>query len=437
MRTAVVDSAPAFSDEDLALRFAIQHAGDLRYVAELGRWYFWDGKRWRRDTQLLGFDSARRICRAAAAECNEHHRLRTIASAKTVAAVEKLARSDHRLAATIDQWDADPWLLNTPDGAVNLRTGKLRHHRSGDHMTKITAVGPDASCEIPMWRKFLDRITGRNTDLQDYLQRVLGYALTGVTTEQALFFIFGPGANGKSALLEAILGIVGDYGQTSPIETFTASNFDRHPTELARLHGARLVTATETEEGRRWAESRIKQLTGGDRVSARFMRQDFFEYVPQFKLIIAGNHMPGLRTVDEAARRRFNLIKFGVVIPAHERDRHLARKLKREWPGILAWLIEGCLDWQERGLDPPDVVREATDEYFRQEDLFAMWVEEKCVRDANAFTSRENLFDSWSFWTRKAGEPAGTRRDFYNELRRRHFVEKTVNGTRGFKGLRT
>jgi putative DNA primase/helicase len=186
-----------------------------------------------------------------------------------------------------------------------------------------------------------------------YLQRAVGYALTGLTQEHALFFAYGTGANGKSVLLSTAAGLLGDYHKTAPIETFTASNSDRHPTDLASLRGARLVTATETEEGRRWAEARIKQLTGGDTISARFMRQDFFEFAPSFKLFIAGNHKPSLRSVDEAIRRRFHLVPFAVTIPSEERDSDLAEKLKDEWPGILAWLIEGCLEWQTEGLRRP------------------------------------------------------------------------------------
>jgi putative DNA primase/helicase len=215
-----------------------------------------------------------------------------------VAAVERLARSDRRIAATIDQWDADPWLLNTPAGMIDLRTGTMRAQRAGDYMTKLTAIGPRGDC--PLFLGFLDRITGSDPELVAYFRRVLGYALTGATRDHALFFGYGTGANGKSVLLSTVAGILGDYHKTAPIETFNASNVDGHPTDLAMLRGARLVTATETEKGRQWAESRIKSLTGGDRVSARFMRQDFFEYTPQFKLFIAGNQRPGLRSVDEA-----------------------------------------------------------------------------------------------------------------------------------------
>jgi putative DNA primase/helicase len=219
-------------------------------------------------------------------------------------------------------------MLNTPGGVVDLRTGEIRKHKAEDYLTKITGASPDPTCPIPTWLAFLDRVMGGDVTLIAFLRRLTGYALTGSTREHALAFLYGTGANGKSTLLNAVTGIASDYHRTAPIETFTANNTDRHPTDLAGLRGARLVTATETEEGRRWAESRIKALTGGDRIAARFMRQDFFQYVPQFKLVIAGNHKPGLRSVDKAMRRRFHLIPFTVTIPPDDYDRSswLSRK---------------------------------------------------------------------------------------------------------------
>src|SRR4029077_2383546 len=217
------------------------------------------------------------------------------------------------------------------------------------YLTKITAVAPgDGEC--PLWLKFIARVTGGNYDLQMFLQRIAGYSLTGDTSEHALFFLYGTGRNGKGVFLNTLSAILADYAAVAPMETFIATQGERHPTDLAGLRGARLVSAQETEEGRRWAESKIKALTGGDPITARFMRQDFFTFEPQFKLLIAGNHKPGLRTVDEAIPRRFYLIPFTVTIPAEERDPGLLEKLKTEWPGILHWMIEGCLSWQQRGL---------------------------------------------------------------------------------------
>jgi len=199
----------------------------------------------------------------------------------------------------------------------------------------------------------LIRSLAADDQLVGFVQRVLGYCLTGATLEHALFFLYGLGANGKSVLLSTVTGILGEYHRTAPVEMLLVSKHDRHPTELAGLVGRRLVTATETEQGKRWAEAKIKALTGGDTISARFMCRDFFDYVPQFKLIVAGNHKPSLNTVDEAMRRRLNLIPFNVTIPEKDRDPHLGEKLKAEWPQILQWMIDGCLEWQEHGLSAP------------------------------------------------------------------------------------
>jgi len=410
------DIAPAFSDEALALRFADRHADDLRYVAVWNKWLVYAGHVWRPDETIAAFDHARAVCREAAAECNKSKAASALASAKTVAAVVSLARADRRLAATVDQWDADPWLLNTPGGVIDLQTGDMRPHEADDYFTRITACAPTATNDCPTFLRCLDRSMGGDADLVAFLQRLFGYGLTGSTREHAVAFLYGLGANGKSLILSTVAGILGDYHKTAPIETFTASNIDRHPTDLAMLRGARLVTAAETEEGRRWAESRIKQLTGGDRVQARFMRQDFFEFLPQFKLVIAGNHKPGLRSVDEAIRRRFHLIPFNVTIPPAERDPDLAETLKAEWPGILAWMIEGCRQWQLVGLAPPKPVRDATAEYLEAEDTLNAWADECCKLAAGLWCGSSELYASWRDFAVRSGEQPGSQKKFSQRL---------------------
>jgi putative DNA primase/helicase len=428
--------APAFTDEALALRFAEQHRHELRYIAAWSRWMIWDERQWRFDDTLHAFNLARQICREVATECNKKRTASILASAKTVAAVERLSKADRRIAATVAQWDPDPWLLNTPAGIVDLRTGDVQSHDPTLYMTKITAVAPGEDC--PIWHTFLERITAGDTSLIDFLQRVVGYSLTGVTREHAMFFGYGTGANGKSVFVNTISGILGEYHRTAPIETFTASSGERHPTDLAGLRGARLVTAIETEEGRRWAESKIKALTGGDQISARFMRQDFFEYVPQFKLLIAGNHKPGLRSIDEAIRRRFHLIPFTVTIPPDERDDTLTERLREEWPGILAWMIDGCAKWLEQGLRPPEAVTAATAAYLEAQDAISAWMDE-CIervpRDPTAWVSAKELFESWSAWATAAGEYIGTRPRLIDKLESKGLEARRRNHGRGFAGL--
>jgi len=410
----VNDRPPEFTDEALALRFTELHKSTLRYVASWGRWLIWDGTVWQFDETLQAFDLSRAVCRKASSECNEERVAAAIASAKTVAAVERLAKSDRRHAAVADQWDADPWLLNTPGGVVDLRTGEMREHRPDDYMTKITAVALGGVCTL--WRTFLNRITKGDLELQTFLQRFAGYCLTGITREHAMAFGYGTGANGKGTFLNALSGLLAGFAAVAPMDAFTASPTDRHATELAMLRGARLVTAQETEEGRRWAEARIKALTGGDPISARFMRQDFFTYQPQFKLFVAGNHKPGLRRVDEAMRRRLNLVPFTVTIPTAERDADLPDKLKAEWSGILQWMMEGCLDWQANGLAPPPAVRVATDNYMQAEDAISNWIRERCKQIEYGGTESSKLYADWCVWSKAAGEDPGSQKRFSQAL---------------------
>ena len=440
-----------FTEEALALDFAARHADNLRYCAAWGRWLIWDGTCWRTDETLRAFDLSRWICREASNRALVHIEnvksaariASALASARTVAAVERLAKADRRHAATAEQWDADEWLLNTPDGIVDLTSGRLSPHRADAYMTRITAAGPGGDC--PLWRSFLARVTDGDDDLQAYLQRLAGCALTGSIRDHALFFLYGTGRNGKGVFLNTLSRILNDYAVVASIETFTATSTDRHTTDLAMLRGARLVTAQETEEGRRWAESRIKALTGGDPITARFMRQDNFTFQPQFKLIIAGNHKPGLRNVDEAIRARFNLVPFTVTIPEGERDPRLAARLEAEWAGILAWAVEGCLAWQRIGLAPPKAVLDATAEYMEVEDALGRFLEERCevgakdrVGGADNVASIADLFASWQEWCKAAGEHAGTRKRFSQNLEARGFFRWQHPRTRqrGFRGLR-
>jgi putative DNA primase/helicase len=434
------EHAPEFSEERIALLYANRHSMDRRHVKLWGKWLYWEGVRWRVDDTQSTLNSVRQLCReiASAAKANL---ARGISSDRCARAVEHLASADRKLAAHPDQFDGDAWALNTPDAIIDLRTGAKSAHNPSAHCTRITAAASDGACSIVTWLAFLERAAGGDEELIGFLQRMAGYALTGSIREHALFFLYGTGANGKSTFLNAITGCAGDYHRTAAIETFTASVNERHPTDLAALRGARMVTAVETEEGRRWAESKIKSLTGGDRIAARFMRQDFFEFVPTFKLIIAGNHMPSLRSVDEAIRRRFHLVPFTVTIPPSERDLSLGEKLRGEWPGIMQWMIAGCHDWQRRGLDPPESIKRATQNYLEAEDTLSAWIEQAGVHDPNQFLLTEDLFASWVRYAKKSGEYIGSMTKFSQRLQDRGSSlglrkDRDQTGRRGFYGLR-
>ena len=430
--------APHFSEQDLALRFVNQDHGRLRYVDAWGKWYVWNGKVWILDNTREALDLVREVCLVASNEADRRAAI-SLASASTVSGVERLARGNRALAATVDQWDRDAWLLNTPDGVLDLRSGRLQPRSPIDYMTKMTAVAPDGR-KCCRWLEFLSRVTGGNAELQAYLQRMAGYVLTGSVSAQVLFFAYGTGANGKGVFFNTLTGILGidsgGYAAVSPVEVFTASYGQRHLTELARLRGARLVVSQETEQNQAWAESRIKALTGGDPITANFMRQDHFTFNPQFKLLLSGNHKPAVRSVDEAMRRRIQIIPFAVTIPAAERDPDLAETLKAEWPGILAWMVEGCLLWQQKGLDPPQAVLDATAAYLDAEDSLGQWLQECCEFGADVNSESSLLFGSWKGWAEPRNEPVGTIKSFVQALAARQFRQKRMPGGRGgFQGL--
>ena len=422
------------TEDALALAFTRRYHRDWRYVAPWGRWLVWDGQRWRTEETLAATDLIRSVCRQTALRADNPKVAAKLASAGTVSGVERLARADRRHAATTDEWDADPWLLNTPGGVVDLKTGRKRANERSDRMTKIATATPDGECL--QWSVFLSDVTGGDVELQAYLQRMVGYCLTGATSAHALFFLYGTGANGKSVFATVIGTILGDYAATASMDTFVETRGDRHPTDLAGLRGARFVTAIETEQGRRLNESKVKAITGGDKISARFMHKDFFEYTPQFKPVIVGNHKPAIRNIDEAMRRRLHMIPFTVTIPPDRRDPRLTEKLLAERDGILAWAVAGCLAWQREGLKPPACVVSATEEYFESEDALGRWLDERCVRAPNAKSLTAELFTDWKHWADSAGEFIGSQRRFSDLLITRG-IEKWRNsvGVRGFQGI--
>jgi putative DNA primase/helicase len=434
--------ASLWSEDAIAERFSVHFEDDFRYVHVWGKWLRWSCGVWRADETLDHFNHARHVCRGFAKDVrsSEHKQAERIAqmieSARTVASVVKLAASDRRHAADVAQWDQDPMLLNTPHAVVDLSTGQLRPHRREDYCTKSTAVSPDAACAPRAWFAFLWRVTGGDRRLIAYLQRLVGYALTGRTVEHSLAFLYGLGANGKSTFLNTITGLLGDYAYTAAMDVFLDSHNERHPTEIAALRGARLVVGQEVDEGKRLAISRVKALTGGDPITARYMRQDLFTFVPAFKLVLAGNHKPVLRNVDEAMKRRLHLVPFTQTIPPSERDKGLMDKLRAEWPGILAWAVRGCLRWQRLGLRPPRVIRAATDVYLQDEDVLAAWIEECTVREANAFTPSKQLHASHHAWAERYEERYYPMTRFMQLLEERGFERVRTRSANGVRGLR-
>ena len=421
------------SEDALALIFERQHADTLRYCHTACAWYKWTGTRWEQDRTRLAFAWARETCR------NFGNGQAKFSKAATASAVEKFASTAPGLAVTAEVWDRAPWLIGTPGGTVDLLTGDMRAAVPSERITRQAGAAPASPGVIPSrWLAFLDDATRGDAALIRFLQQMAGYALTGDTSEHALFFIYGAGGNGKSVFLNTITGILGEYAETAAMDTFTASKHDKHPADLAKLKGARLVSASETEDGKAWAEAKIKHMTGGDPIAARFMGGNFFTYTPEFKLVIVGNHKPRLNNVDDATRRRFNIIPF--VHKPTTPDKGLERELREEWPAIFRWMIDGCRDWQKNGLQRPAVVEEATREYFEAQDVFGQWLEEACDVGARFVDTSAALFDSWAKYARANCEDPGSAKAFSEAMQKRNFVLRKntpgANGKRGFAGVR-
>lgn len=432
--TDLVDGVDFTTEDGLANAFTRRYGVDWLYCAAWGKWLVWNSVRWNVDKSLYVNFLSRTICRAASFKANSARLKARLASSSTISAVERIARSDPRHASLVEHWDSDPWLLNTPGGVIDLHTGAKRAHQRSDRMTKVCTAVPHGDC--PNWLVFLQDVTGGDAELVAYLQRMVGYCLTGDISSHALFFLYGTGANGKSVFVNVIATILGDYSANAPMDTFMETRSDRHPTDLAGLRGARFVSATETEQGRRFNEAKIKAITGGDLVTARHMHQDFFTYAPHYKILIAGNHKPAIRNIDEAMRRRLHLIPFTVTVPSERRDPRLTERLLAERDGILAWAVEGCLQWQQMGLKAPASVTSATDEYFEAEDAMGRWLEERCHLGANVKALSITLFNDWKQWAEACGEFVGSMRRFSDALITRKF-DKWRNswGARGFAGI--
>lgn len=437
--------ATTWSDQWLVDRVIEEFGSQLRFVPLTQKWYVWDGTRWAPDAMLAADALIARTLRRLAIALERQGvtpkeiqanaaRAKTLCSARMQREVRHLLRMDARITASPEQFDADPWLLNTPGGIVDLRSGSITEADPDQLCALITRVAPDFEMPMPRWTKFLQETTNYDVEMMAYLQRLIGYALTGSTSEQMFAFLWGDGGNGKGTFLRAIESMMHHYAKTAAMDTFVASTHDRHPTDLAGLVGARLVTAVETQRGRHWDEQRVKSLTGSDLIKARFMRQDFFTYKPQFTLIFAGNHKPEIRDMDDAMRRRVNLVPFLNQPPV--RDNDLDDKLRPEFPAILAWAIKGCLAWQEHGLMPPTVVLDATQEYFEEEDAVGRWLEECCTEEPDTVTATGTLFASWEQWANATGEHVGSVRRLAQALLvKKYPKDRDPTRQRGFRGL--
>jgi len=425
---AVPDGPRERTDDGNALRLVDRHNDDVRYVPERGAWLTWNGHRWQWDPPTGGLivEHARRVARELPRgnAPDSVWRKKSLASER-IGAMVKLARSDRRVVAHIDQLDAKPFELNTPAGVVDLRTGQIRSPDPAALHTRTTVVAPDLEAPAVRWLDFLAETFAGDPDLTRYVQRLLGVSIIGTVLEQVLPFAHGSGANGKSTaagVVQRILGLGDDgYSISAPAELLTAGSHREHPTEIARLSGARLVITAELDEGQRFAEAKIKSLTGRDVLAGRFMHKDYFSFRPTHTIWLLANHQPDVRTGGDAFWRRLKLVPFSHIVPAEKRDPHLEDRLvEDEGPQILAWLIAGAADYLAHGLAEPAEVAKATAAYQRDQDTVARFVEDRCqTGDPNAqhMTCRSGeLYASYEKWCASEGEDEVTQKAFTQAL---------------------
>ncbi len=416
------------------------HVGDrFAYVHAWGSWMHFDGVRWQRDGSGEAVLGALHTLRSMAAEAakvpdGDHraelvkHALDSESSARIGA---MLTLGQAMLPVDTEALDRDPDLLNVANGTLDLRTGELRPHDRRDWITRVVPVAFDPAVTCPRWEAFLDRVLGGSADLVAFVQRAVGYSLTGHTNEQVLLLLYGVGANGKSTFLETLRALLGDYAAITDFTTFLKRDGEGARNDLARLVGTRFVSAVEAEAGKPLAEALVKQLTGGDTITARFLFREFFDFRPQFKIWLAANHKPHVSGSDHGIWRRIRLVPFTITIPEAERDPRLTAKLAEELPGILAWAVRGCLAWREHGLDTPEAVRAATNAYREEVDVYGGFLEDICLPGAHASVTAKELYAAYTAWCEANGERPRSQKALAGGLR-----ERGLEAAKGTKGIR-
>ncbi len=447
-------SSPPFTEFGNGERLRDMHGHDLLYCHDWKKWLTWDGSRFAEDRTGEIYRRATMTVR------DMYQQGAAMASSASVAADDREAIKLSEQSDAIQKWarkseerrkveamiamaqplgdipvlprdlDKNQWLLNCPNGTINLRTGTLQDHDKADRITKVTTVEYDPTAECPLWEQFLELVMGGDADLIGFMQRAAGYSLTGSVGDQVMFVLYGTGRNGKSTFLETMMAILGDYATKAPPDLLMVKRGEVHPTEKTVLYGARFVPAVETEEGRRLNETAVKELTGGDTIQARRMHENFWKFRPTHHLWLATNHKPMITGTDLGIWRRIRLVPFAVTISDDEEDTSFPEKLKAEWPGILAWAVRGCLEWQEVGLQAPAAVQSATSEYRSSMDILGEFLQEDCIIQDGTKETAANLYLAFQGWAKHAGEKIISKVAFGERLGDRgEFVRK-----RGSKG---
>lgn len=446
-----VDQTFNLTDIGNAERLMSQHGSNIRFCYDRNRWLFWRGTHWAWDNgdeiMRLAQKTVRTIYEEAAREEDKDTRKKLAEWAKTSESNSRVnamvAQAQPLAAIRLDKLDADYWLLNCQNGTVNLHTGQLQSHNKLDYQTILCPTEYQVDMPTPLWDSFLLRTCKDNAELVGYLQRAMGYCLTGDTREQILFFIHGPGQNGKTTFLETFSEILGAYGTQANIEMFLSQykpSTSGHSEDIANLAGKRLIIASEIEDGRRLATAKLKQMTGGEKIRASHKYEREFEYQVTYKIWLNGNHKPDILDTTYSIWRRVKLILLDVIIPPKERDRKLREKLRAEYPGILAWAVKGCLEWQKNGLDDPLAVRNAVEDYRHEQDPLADFFLDKCFLnqyDAECVVAHKDLFTAYQQWcSNNSIDPVSTR-VFARRLKEKQDIQPfTSHGQKKWRYIR-
>ncbi len=408
------DGEARYSDLFNAKMMIGEYGSKIRFCAAWKRWLIWDGRRWRGDDgniiYQMAIDTIKRMYSKALENKTGDETLAMMEhagrseSARKIEAMIRVAGWNRELNIMPDDLDRHPFIFNCKNGMIDLETGRLYPHEKKRMITKVSMIAYEAEEKCPVWKKFLKDIFGRNRELINFIQRVLGWALTGDNSSQAMFILYGNGANGKSTFINTIMKLMGDYAASTPTETFMQKKGDQASNDIARLKGIRFVSAMEAEYGGKLAEAVIKRLTGNDVISARFLYGEFFDFLPTFKIFMATNHKPKIGGMDNAIWRRIRLVPFEVSFPEDKQDRKLSEKLENELPGILAWIVEGTLKWMKEGLGNTPAVLAATTEYRFEMSAIETFLAEECIREENTMVKSQELYNAYKKWCEETNE---------------------------------
>lgn len=439
------------TDLAYAKELAATAGAHLRYCTDQSQWFTYDGARWVPGTedQVVPYvtEMAKSRYRKAGEAADGEARKQLVKAGRrleTISAVRQIigmAQTLPQLQAETGDFNHDVYLLNVENGTLDLKTGKLRPHNREDLLTRIIPVKYDPQAEAPTFAAFLHTIFDGNEGLMSFVQRAVGYSLTGSVQEQVFFLCWGEGSNGKSTLFNLLLHLLGDYAAKMSASTLLAKRGGLDSAamnDIATLQGARFVSTVESDMGRRLAEAQVKELTGGDPIKVKRLYKDVFTIEPTWKIWVATNHQPIIRGRDHAMWRRVRLVPFTVTIPDAEQDTSLPDRLLAELPGVLRWAVEGCVAWQRDGLGLPKEVKAATEEYKERMDDLADYIAECCVTEPGAWCSMESLYGSFTAWAKESGEFIWSKRAFGDRLSEagfppQHSKDKTTRGRSGVR----